>query len=87
MGPLHGLKVLELGGIGPVPFACMMLSDAGADIARIDRAASAGPDEILDPLMRGRPRFVVDLRDPRAIGAVLNLVALCDVVVEGFGRA
>jgi len=79
---LGDLKVVELGGIGPVPFACMMLADFGADVVRIDRpGADTGP---VDPLMRGRDRFAVDLRDRESVNAVLDLVARADVVIEGF---
>jgi alpha-methylacyl-CoA racemase len=82
MGPLADLRVVELGGIGPVPFTCMMLADFGAQVIRIDRPEPLGAP--LDPLMRGRDRFAVDLRRPAAVDAVLDLVERADVVIEGF---
>lgn len=80
-GPLADLRIVELGGIGPVPFACMMLADAGASIVRFDRPDGGGP---VDPLMRGRDRFAVDLRAAGSVDAILALVAQADVIVEGF---
>ncbi len=83
-GPLSGLRVVELAGIGPGPHACMLLADLGAEVLRIDRPGGgvlrlAGPDV----LARGRHTVVVDLKDPAAGGGVLRLVAAADVLVEG----
>jgi alpha-methylacyl-CoA racemase len=86
MGPLEGVKVVELAGIGPAPFACMVLAELGADVLRIDRPGggiSLGPPE-LDLLNRGRRSAVLDLKNPAAIDVVRRLVAQADVLVEGF---
>jgi alpha-methylacyl-CoA racemase len=87
-GPLAGMKVLELAGIGPGPFCCMMLADMGADVVRIDRADKArGGDPAappLDVLGRGRRSIAVDLKQPEGVEAVLKLVEQADVLVEGF---
>jgi len=84
-GPLKGVKVVEIAGIGPGPHACMILADLGADVIRIERpggAGSAGPREA-DLLVRGRPSVALDLKNPDAIEAVLQLVEGADVLVEG----
>lgn len=86
MGPLEGVKVVELAGIGPAPFACMMLAELGAEVLRIDRPGggpSLGPPE-LDLLNRGRRSAALDLKQPAAVDVVRRLVAQADVLVEGF---
>ncbi len=82
-GPLAGLKVLEFAGIGPGPFACMLLADLGADVVRVDRTGGAGrlPKDVM---VRGRRSVSLDLKQPAAIAACLDLVAAADVLVEGF---
>ena len=88
MGPLEGVKMIEIAGIGPGPFAAMMLSDMGAEILRIDRAQNvAGGDPAkpsLDLLARGRRSVGVDLKHPEGLAAVLRLVDQADVLLEGF---
>jgi alpha-methylacyl-CoA racemase len=83
-GPLRGVKVVELAGIGPGPHACMILADLGADVVRIDRPGGnvlgGGPHDVLT---RGRPSVALDLKHPHAVAAVLDLVAGADVLVEG----
>jgi alpha-methylacyl-CoA racemase len=83
-GPLRGVKVVELAGIGPGPHACMILADLGADVIRIDRPGgqplTGGPHDLLN---RGRPSVALDLKRPEAVAAVLDLVAEADVLVEG----
>jgi alpha-methylacyl-CoA racemase len=83
-GPLAGLRVLELAGIGPGPFCAMMLADSGATVLRIDRPDSAPgrPERAL--LNRGRRSVVLDLKHPRAVDALLRLVDAADVLLEGF---
>jgi alpha-methylacyl-CoA racemase len=84
-GPLAGLKVIELAGIGPGPFAAMLLADMGADVIRIERpdgTASTMPPT-LDVTRRGRQSVTINLRDPRGVVAVLDLVAKADVLIEG----
>ncbi|HEY9336827.1 MAG TPA: CaiB/BaiF CoA-transferase family protein, partial [Kribbella sp.] len=86
MGPLEGVKVVELAGLGPAPFACMMLAELGAEVLRIDRPGgglSMGPPE-LDLVNRGRRSAALDLKQPAAVDVVRRLVAQADVLVEGF---
>lgn len=86
-GPLAGLKVVELAGIGPGPHACMILADLGADVIRIDRPGGGALSVVADPrhdlLTRGRPSVAANLKDPVARDTVLDLVAEADVLVEG----
>src|SRR6202022_2890282 len=87
-GPLEGVKVIELAGIGPGPFAAMMLADMGAEVLRIDRAQtveSPPPAEpALDLLNRGRRSIGVDLKHPDGVETVLRLVEQADALIEGF---
>ncbi len=85
-GPLSGVRVVEIVGIGPGPFAAMMLADLGADVIRIDRAGGppigfSRPE--LDIISRGRPNAVVDLKSERGVGVVLDLVEQADILIEG----
>lgn len=89
-GPLAYLTVIELAGIGPGPFACMLLADMGARVIRIDRPPTPARSD-LDALMRndsvvdrGRQSLALDMKDPRAVEAVLRLVAQADLLVEGY---
>ncbi len=84
-GPLSGVRVVELAGIGPAPFAGMMLSDMGADVVRVDRAQSAG-DGARPPDMtaRGRRSLALDLKHPDGRATLLRLVASADALIEGF---
>ena len=88
MGPLEGVKVVELAGIGPGPFASMMLADMGADVIRIDRASRVrGGDPATppkDPMSRGRRSVAVDLKNPAGVEAVLRIVERADALIEGF---
>jgi crotonobetainyl-CoA:carnitine CoA-transferase CaiB-like acyl-CoA transferase len=88
MGPLAGLKVIEIAGIGPGPFCGMMLADMGADVVRVDRAQNVvGGDPALPPndlLARGRRSIGVDLKNPEGVNVVLDLAAGADVLIEGF---
>jgi alpha-methylacyl-CoA racemase len=86
MGPLRGVKVVELAGIGPAPFACMLLAELGAEVLRIDRPGGGlafGPPEF-ELLNRGRRSVALDLKKPGAVDAVLRLAAGADVLVEAF---
>lgn len=83
MGPLSGCTVIELAGIGPGPFAAMLLADMGAEVIQVDRVASA--DSWIPGFMgRGRRRLKVDLKDPDGAAIVLRLVQNADVFIEGF---
>src|SRR5690606_37278413 len=84
-GPLVGLRVIELAGIGPVPHAGMLLADLGAQVVRVDRP-TAGPPKIAndhDGTRRGKQVITLDLKDPRAREAVLQLVDEFDILLEG----
>ena len=83
MGPLAGLRVIELAGIGPGPFCGMMLSDMGAEVIRVDRI-TGGRGRPKDVLARNRRSIAVDLKDPRGVEAVLKLVDTADALFEGF---
>jgi alpha-methylacyl-CoA racemase len=87
-GPLDGFRVVEMGGIGPAPFAGALLGDLGADVLRIDRIAKPGVEPDLPPRFdfynRNKRSVAFDLKQPQAVSAVLNLVAKADALIEGF---
>ncbi|MEV5177228.1 CaiB/BaiF CoA-transferase family protein [Streptomyces flaveolus] len=87
-GPLTGVRVIELAGIGPAPFCGMMLADMGADVVRIDRPGFLSPANPLTPeadlLNRSRRSAALDLKTPEGREAFLHLVDAADVVLEGF---
>jgi alpha-methylacyl-CoA racemase len=83
-GPLDGVRVLEFAGMGPAPFAVMMLSDMGAEVVRVDRLGARPPGPVPNQLHRGRRSIAMDLKHPAAVAAVLRLVERADVLVEGF---
>ncbi|MBQ0720027.1 MAG: CoA transferase [Gammaproteobacteria bacterium] len=87
-GPLTGLKVIELAGIGPAPMAAMMLSDMGAEVIRVDRLTASGlgipMPKKFNFLGRGRKSIAVDLKNPEGISALLELIDQADIVIEGF---
>jgi alpha-methylacyl-CoA racemase len=84
-GPLQGVKVVEIAGIGPGPHACMILADLGAEVIRVDRPGGnlmvANP--AFDLLNRGRPSVALNLKNPEAVEVVRRLVAQADILVEG----
>jgi alpha-methylacyl-CoA racemase len=84
-GPLTGLRVVELAGLGPAPYACMLLAELGADVVRVDRPR--GGSLIVDPekdaLNRSRPSVAVDLKSPAGRDVLLRLLDDADVLVEG----
>jgi alpha-methylacyl-CoA racemase len=83
-GPLAGVKVVEIAGIGPGPHACMILADLGADVIRIERPGgqllTGGSHDLLN---RGRPSVALDLKKPEAVETVLRLVEDADILLEG----
>lgn len=87
-GPLQGMKVVEMVGLGPAPFCAMMLADMGAEVIRIDRPGRSGgimPDEVrFDVTARGRRSVAIDLKRPGGTDAVLRLIDRADVLIEGF---
>jgi len=91
MGPLEGIRIVELAGIGPGPFCAMLLSDMGAEVIRVDRAAIVGQDTDRDGndahynfLSRGRRNIAIDLKNPAAVDATLRLIDQADALIEGF---
>ena len=88
MGVLDGIRIIEVGAIGPVPFAGMFLSDMGADVIRVDRLTPSGlgmPRETRFNITgRGRPSIAVDLKSPQGREVFLELVAKADALIEGF---
>jgi alpha-methylacyl-CoA racemase len=87
-GPLVGLKVVELAGIGPAPFAAMLLADLGADIIRVDRRADPGlgvpRGAEFDLMSRSRRSIAVDLKNPQGAETVLKLTEAADVLIDPF---
>ena len=88
MGPLAGVKVVELAGIGPGPMCAMLLADLGATVLRIDRKqpvelGTARPLRF-DLLLRGRKAIALDLKRPDAVALVLDLVSQADALIEGY---
>lgn len=84
MGPLKGMRILEMAGIGPGPFCAMMLSDMGAEVIRIDRLDQKGSGHRANVLNRGRRSIALDLKNPAAVETVLRLVDQADALIEGF---
>ncbi|MGY0500282.1 CaiB/BaiF CoA transferase family protein [Nocardia sp. FBN12] len=85
MGPLTGVKVVEIASLAPAPFGCMILADMGAEVLRVDRASGqAGVVAPAGPLDRGRRSIAVNLKDPAGVAVVHELIANADVFVEGF---
>jgi alpha-methylacyl-CoA racemase len=86
MSALSGIRVLELGSIGPAPFAGMLLADFGADVVRVDRLAPRAPIPGTRPhlLDRGRRSIAIDLKQPEGVEILLELVEKADVLTEGF---
>ena len=84
-GPLDGLKVVELAGIGPSPYACMLLADLGADVLRLERGdVDADHETSWEILNRSRPSIAIDLKNPAGRDLVLELCEQADVLIEGF---
>lgn len=84
-GPLEGLKVLELAGIGPSPYACMLLADLGADVLRMEGGdLDAGPATTWDLLNRSRHSVSVDLKNDAGRALILELAEQAEVLIEGF---
>jgi alpha-methylacyl-CoA racemase len=85
-GPLAGLRVVEMAGLAPAPFACTVLADLGADVIRVDRARP-GVDVFMvpgDPLARSRQSIGVDVKSAEGVDVVLRLIDRADVFVEGY---
>src|ERR1700677_4857653 len=85
-GPLSGVRVVELAGIGPGPFCGMLLADLGAEVIRVDRPTGNSPDlpPTRDVAGRGKRSVVVDLKDERGLSIALRLVSAADILIEGY---
>jgi alpha-methylacyl-CoA racemase len=83
MGPLEGIRIIEFAGIGPTPFAAMLLSDMGAEVIRIDRKTARAPRNS-EVYFRGRRALALDLKNPQATEAALKLIENADGLLEGF---
>jgi len=81
-GPLAGVRIVEFAGIGPGPFACMLLADMGADVITLDRVGAK--KSMKSVAGRGRKVIELDLKDKAAIAEVLELLANADALIEGF---
>jgi len=86
MGPLDGVRVVEIASLAPAPFGCMILSDLGADVLRVERPEACLHDAPtpVDPLTRGRRSVGLNLKVPAGVGLLLRLLDSADVLVEGF---
>ena len=88
MGPLTGIRIIELGGIGPGPFSAALLADLGADVIRIDRIVPSDSGVAMDPkfilIHRGMRSVAMDLKKPQAIAAMRRLLGKADALIEGF---
>ena len=85
MGPLKGYRVVEMAGLGPVPFCAMLLSDMGADVVRIDREGGSNPLGLkVDVLNRGRRSVALNLKSSQGVATCLDLVAKADALIEGY---
>lgn len=82
-GPLAGVRVVELAGLAPAPFGCMILADLGADVILVDRPGGRGLAPPPGPLQRGRRAVTLDLKSPAGVDALLRLAERADVLVEG----
>ena len=87
-GPLRGIRIVEMAGIGPAPFAAMILADMGAEVIRIDRPTPSGNGIVRAPrfdlVARGRRTVTLDLKHPEGVACALDLIAAADGLVEGF---
>ena len=81
-GPLAGFRIVEFAGIGPGPFACMMLADMGAEVVTLDRVGAS--KNLKSVAGRGRKVVELDLKDKAAVAQVLDLLTNADALIEGF---
>ena len=83
-GPLSGIKIVEVAGLGPVPFCGMMLGDMGADVVLVERPGASTAGGLCTALERNRRRIVLDLKTPAGVEVLLRLAARSDALVEGY---
>jgi alpha-methylacyl-CoA racemase len=84
MGPLNGYTVIELAGIGPAPMGGMMLADLGAEVIRVDRAATDAPSPLESVSGRGKKSVVLNLKEPQGVETLLRMVENADVLIDPF---
>lgn len=84
MGPLHGVRIIEIAGLGAAPYGCMMLADMGAEVVRIDRLGGRADTSEQQPLLRNRRSMTLDLKNPAGRDVVLAMCEKADVIVEAF---
>ena len=86
MGPLGGIRVVEVASLAPGPFGAMILSDLGADVLRIDRVDQCGPDAVAptDPLARGRRSIGLNLKEPEGTALLLRRIWAIPAAVSGW---
>jgi alpha-methylacyl-CoA racemase len=84
MGPLAGIKVIEIAGLGAAPYGCMMLADMGADVVRVDRISGSGDTPEFSPLLRNRRSVALDLKKSEDRDLALAMIEKADVLIEGF---
>ena len=86
MGPLSGIRVIEMAGLAPAPYAGMLLADFGAEVIRVDRSPTSGsrPDPTRDYLARGKRSIGINMKHPQGVAALLELVASADVLIDPF---
>lgn len=84
MGPLKGIRVIELAGLGPAPMTGMMLADMGAEVIRVERSTRLPPTHQTDISFRGKKSIALNLKNPAGVEALLKLTDSADVLIEGF---
>lgn len=84
MGPLNGYTVIELAGLGPAPMAGMMLADMGAEVIRIERSTQVSARRTKDISLRGKKSIVLDLKNPRGVDALLQIIDSADVLIDPY---
>ena len=84
MGPLQGVRIVEIDAIGPCPFAGMMLADLGAEVIRVGRPETPGFQAVTDVMNRGKKSVVLDLKSAEGTHALLQIVKTADALIEGF---
>ena len=84
MGPLAGIKIIEIAGLGPGPFAGMMLADMGAEVILVERRIDTSKTRIPDCNRRGKKSIAINLKDPEGVETLLKLVEKADALLEGF---
>ena len=82
MGPLQGLKIIEMAGIGPGPFCGIVLADLGAEVIRVDRASAIGSGSREEPANRGKKSIAIDLKSPEGVEVVLSWLRILTLFLK-----